>query len=84
MHLRICAADCGIPMDVPRASYIPGLTVEGSTITYQCEQNTVMEGSATITCGPDGMWSKTDVYCRRKCWFYYYITSPVSFWKVVL
>ncbi|KAK3102854.1 hypothetical protein FSP39_014448, partial [Pinctada imbricata] len=57
-----CRPDCGIPVAIPRASIAKGSTLEGNSIQYQCDHNTVMEGFPVITCGPDGQWSKNDLY----------------------
>ena len=65
IHL-IFTADCGRPDDIPRATYKKGPTLEGSSIMYNCDVNTVTEGMPVITCGSDGRWSETDLYCRRR------------------
>ena len=62
----ILSADCGIPKNLPNSQWIPGPTLAGNLTSYKCDVNTVLEGDVTITCGPDGTWSKAKFYCRRK------------------
>ena len=41
-------------------------TVEGSEITYQCDDGLTPEGNVTAVCGEDGEWRPNpgDVECR--------------------
>ena len=65
-HMFI-TADCGIPMNIDRAEIDTiGNTLEGTTRRYTCATWTVAEGTPTITCQEDGLWTTTDLYCRRK------------------
>lgn len=59
-------ANCGPPPKIKRAIISKGSSFEGSTRTYTCQGNTVTEGLTSITCGINGQWSKTNLYCRRK------------------
>lgn len=59
-------ANCGPPPKIKRAIISKGYSFEGSTRTYTCQGNTVTEGLTSITCGINGQWSKTNLYCRRK------------------
>ena len=61
---------------IARASVDQGLTLEGTVRTYTCDLRTVTEGDRKITCLESGLWSSTDLYCRRqsmltfpKIWF---------------
>ena len=42
-------------------------TVEGSEITYQCDDGLTPEGNMTAVCGEDGEWRPNpgDVECRK-------------------
>ena len=60
------SADCGEPLPVDRAVIGPGSNLEGSTRFYSCASNTVAQGRLNIVCQPDGTWSMTNLYCRRK------------------
>ena len=64
--LFVFTADCGPPPSVDRATVSVGNNLQGTTRTYTCLSQTVMEGTPTTTCGIDGRWSSTDLYCRRK------------------
>ena len=64
--LIVFTADCGPPPSVERATVSVGNNLQGTTRTYTCLSQTVMEGTPTTTCGIDGRWSSTDLYCRRK------------------
>lgn len=59
-------ANCGPPPKIERAIISKGYSFEGTTRTYTCQGNTVTEGLTSITCGINGQWSKTNLYCRRK------------------
>lgn len=59
-------ANCGPPPQIKRAIISKGDTFEGTTRTYTCQGRTVTEGLTSITCGINGQWSKTNLYCRRK------------------
>lgn len=61
-------AECGPPPSIQRAIVSAGNWTEGSTLTYMCHENTVMEGTPSITCQNNGVWSDTNLYCRRE-WF---------------
>lgn len=50
---------------IARASVDQGLTLEGTVRTYTCDLRTVTEGDRKITCLESGLWSSTDLYCRR-------------------
>ncbi|XP_062621271.1 sushi, von Willebrand factor type A, EGF and pentraxin domain-containing protein 1-like isoform X4 [Saccostrea cucullata] len=62
-----CRPNCGPPPMILRAKISKGDTYEGTVRTYTCMRNTVTEGTPTITCGIDGQWSKTNLYCRPDC-----------------
>lgn len=62
------SADCGEPLPIDRAVIGPGSNLEGSTRFYSCASNTVAQGRLNIVCQPDGTWSMTNLYCRRKYW----------------
>ena len=42
-------------------------TVEGSNVTYQCDDGLAPEGTMTAVCGEDGEWRPNpgDVECRK-------------------
>lgn len=61
-----CRPNCGPPPQIKRAIISKGDTFEGTTRTYTCQGRTVTEGLTSITCGINGQWSKTNLYCRRK------------------
>lgn len=58
-------ADCLEPPMIDRAIISVGRTVEGTTRTYTCNTGTNTEGTPTITCQANGIWTSTDLYCRR-------------------
>ncbi|XP_056016991.1 sushi, von Willebrand factor type A, EGF and pentraxin domain-containing protein 1-like [Ostrea edulis] len=62
-----CRPICGEPPKIERATISAAENVEGATRTYFCNKNTSTEGNTTITCGPDGQWSSTNLYCRLSC-----------------
>lgn len=59
-------AICGNPPLIERASVIANSTAEGGVAIYTCSSGTVTEGSTSIVCQNDGVWSHTNLYCRRK------------------
>lgn len=59
------AANCEQPPSIDRSTVSFDGTLEGQTASYTCLQNTRTEGITTIMCGNDGMWSSTNLYCRR-------------------
>lgn len=65
IHYLSFIADCGLPKLIHRAVLSEGDTVEGVIRTYTCIPNTVPEGETTIVCQNNGLWSLTDLYCRR-------------------
>lgn len=60
------SADCKAPMAIPRATATYLSTLEESVVTYVCNPGTVSEGDNTAICLPDGKWTDTNLYCRRK------------------
>lgn len=67
-HLRFFffLANCGEPNDIPRAILREGGITEGSVRIYDCKPGTVTEGSNSIVCQSNGLWSRSDLYCRRE------------------
>lgn len=59
-------ADCGEPLVIERATVDQGTTLEGAVRRYTCLQNTITEGETTTTCLETGLWSATNLYCRRE------------------
>lgn len=59
-------ANCGEPNDISRAILREGGTIEGSVRIYDCKPGTVTEGSNSIVCQSNGLWSRSDLYCRRE------------------
>lgn len=59
-------ADCGEPLVIERATVDQGTTLEGAVRRYTCSQNTITEGETTTTCLETGVWSATNLYCRRE------------------
>ena len=61
-------ADCGYPDPPVNGSFGGDITstVEGSEITYQCDDGLTPEGTMTAVCGQDGEWipNPGDVECR--------------------
>ena len=62
-------ADCGYPDPPVNGSFGGDITstVEGSEITYQCDDGLSPEGNMTAVCGEDGEWRPNpgDVECRK-------------------
>ena len=60
--------DCGYPDPPVNGSFGGDITstVEGSEITYQCDDGLTPEGTMTAVCGEDGEWRPNpgDVECR--------------------
>ena len=60
--------DCGYPGPPVNGSFGGDITstVEGSEITYQCDDGLTPEGTMTAVCGEDGEWRPYpgDVECR--------------------
>ena len=60
--------DCGDPDPPVNGSFGGDITstVEGSEITYQCDDGLAPEGTMTAVCGQDGEWRPNpgDVECR--------------------
>lgn len=53
-------------MVIDRATISVGKTLEGDARTYTCNAGTVQEsGPNKIVCQNNGLWSSTDIYCRR-------------------
>lgn len=67
-------ADCGEPMVIERATVDQGTTLEGAVRRYMCSKSTITEGESTTTCLETGLWSATNLYCRRE-----YILPPPFF-----
>ena len=61
-------ADCGYPDPPVNGSFGGDITstVEGSEITYQCNDGLTPEGNMTAVCGEDGEWRPNpgDAECR--------------------
>ena len=53
------APDNGM-IDCSSNNYLPG-----DTCTVTCDDNSLLMGSDTRTCGNNGMWSGTDAMCIR-------------------
>lgn len=70
-------ANCGQPPSIDRSTVIFDGTLEGQTASYTCLQNTKTEGTTTITCGNNGIWSSTNLYCRRT--YEYQLPSSTDF-----
>lgn len=62
-----CTPNCGEPNDISRAILREGGTIEGSVRIYDCKPGTVTEGSNSIVCQSNGLWSRSDLYCRPDC-----------------
>ncbi|XP_055995640.1 sushi, von Willebrand factor type A, EGF and pentraxin domain-containing protein 1-like isoform X2 [Ostrea edulis] len=62
-----CRPECGPPPTIQRATFSAGNWTEGSTLTYMCQEHTVMEGNPSIACQSNGLWSDTSLYCRPDC-----------------
>lgn len=62
----VVVADCGEPLVIERATVDQGTTLEGAVRRYTCSQNTITEGETTTTCLETGLWSATNLYCRRE------------------
>lgn len=60
------SADCGLPTIIKYSTLSPGGNLQGDKRTYTCASSTVQEGNPVIECLSSGMWSQTDLYCRRK------------------
>lgn len=63
-------ANCGEPNDISRAILREGGTIEGSVRIYDCKPGTVTEGSNSIVCQSNGLWSRSDLYCRRELFLF--------------
>ncbi|XP_067016814.1 sushi, von Willebrand factor type A, EGF and pentraxin domain-containing protein 1-like isoform X7 [Acropora muricata] len=55
--------DCGKPQQPKNGRYIGNLTIFQSSISYECDDGYVLQGSETRMCTSDKNWSGRDVTC---------------------
>lgn len=59
----LSVVDCGKPQQPKNGRYIGNLTTFQSSISYECDDGYVLQGSETRMCTSDKNWSGRDVTC---------------------
>ena len=59
--------ECPLTAERDNAHVTSTMTSIGQTNTFKCEPGYTMFGNAKVTCGKNGVWSKSDFLCYPNC-----------------